>query len=140
KREWSRGVRLWGPNPAIASAVCVEGRTGAETCSKIRGDSALALPPLDELSERLFRDWFHRRLLVAGKQALVEPVRGVIGIGPAGLGPALVVAPVRDHRRIEGVAVARHGMARAEGMPTRAHLPPGGQRQVLLLPHHPGPE
>src|SRR6185312_6829297 len=49
--------------------------------------------------------------------------RGTLGRGTAaGVGPGAVVAPVGDQRRVEGVAVALHGVGGGEEMSTRANL------------------
>ena len=75
---------------------------------------------------------------IGGEPLLVEPVRRVVGRRRARLAPGLVVAPVGDHRRVEGGAVARLGVRAAEEMAAGADLAHGVERQLVVVDHDGG--
>ena len=78
----------------------------ASVRSKVRGSAAFRLAPDDKFLQRRQPFGLDRRRLEAGEAGLIEPCGGVVGGGRAGFAPALVIAPVGNHRREESVAVA----------------------------------
>src|SRR5947209_1927569 len=102
---------------------CISKRSLAlPVASKIRRRAAFRLAAGDEFLQRGAALRLQRRRDELGEAGLVESLGGVVGGRRAGLAPSLVIAPVGDHRREKGVAIARLRVRGAEEMAARANL------------------
>src|SRR5438093_4238125 len=73
-------------------------------CSVVGRDSALRDASCDERIELLADRRIHRRRLVGREQLLPDPVGLARHLWGAGLLPGLEIAPVAEHRLVEGGA------------------------------------
>src|SRR5437773_4797430 len=95
--------------------------------------AAFPLAALHELIEFGTYACIHGGLAVIGERLLVELVCLLPGFGLAGGEPLLVVAPVGNHRCIEGLLIARQRMGGTEEMTARPYFANGLDAERILI-------
>ena len=118
--KWDGGSRGRDPPPLSKSVATPPSAVGGRRSPRAPRD---ARPP-----SRAARTRRGTRL------AMIVGLAG--GLGAAGFVPALVVAPVADHRAVERGAVAVLGVADAEEVPAGADLGDGVDRQRVVVDDH----
>src|SRR5438874_11240325 len=95
--------------------------------------AAFPLAALHELIEFGTYACIHGGLAVIGERLLVELVCLLPGFGLAGGEPLLVVAPVGNHRCIEGILIAGQRMRGTEVMSARPCVENGPEAERILI-------
>src|SRR3954469_19556947 len=100
--------------------------------SRLAGADLLA-PAGDKGVDLLADRRVERRLLIVAQRLLPNLGGPLQRVMAAGLLPAAVVLPVRQHRPVEGRLVAGHGMPRAEEVAAGRHRLDRIEAEVVLV-------
>src|SRR5271163_4386279 len=100
---------------------------------KIRWRAALRLAAGDEGLQGFQPFRLDRRSHEMFEPLFIEAMGGIIGGRRTGFAPALVIAPVGDHRREKGVAIAGLRMGGAKEMAARANFAHRLDRQFAFV-------